>query len=109
MRADLVIITNDNPRTEDPEAIARPIADAVRAAGWMRLRANDLDSTPRCYAIELDRARAIESAILRANPGDVIVLAGKGHEDYQIIGDEKRHFDDREEARRALEMRRGGG
>ncbi|MDB4995881.1 MAG: UDP-N-acetylmuramoylalanyl-D-glutamate--2,6-diaminopimelate ligase [Myxococcaceae bacterium] len=109
MRADLLIITNDNPRSEDPEAIARPIEEVVRAAGWTRLRANDLDSSPRCYAVELDRARAIDAAIQRANAGDVIVLAGKGHEDYQIIGDEKRHFDDREEARRALAVRRGGG
>ena len=50
--------------------------------------------------------RSIEAAVLEAAPGDVIVIAGKGHEDYQVIGGETRHFDDREEARRALEKRR---
>ena len=55
--------------------------------------------------MELDRARAIEAAVIEASPGDVVVIAGKGHEDYQIVGTEKRHFDDREEARRALRTR----
>jgi UDP-N-acetylmuramoyl-L-alanyl-D-glutamate--2,6-diaminopimelate ligase len=52
-----------------------------------------------------DRRVAIERAISRARPDDCVVIAGKGHEDYQIIGREKRHFDDREEAARALAMR----
>jgi UDP-N-acetylmuramoyl-L-alanyl-D-glutamate--2,6-diaminopimelate ligase len=108
-RADAVIITNDNPRSEDPAAIAAPIQEGARAAG---LRAIDLAAMARGdrgYIVELDRARAIETAVLEAMAGDVIVIAGKGHEDYQIVGNEKRHFDDREEARRALERRRERG
>jgi UDP-N-acetylmuramoyl-L-alanyl-D-glutamate--2,6-diaminopimelate ligase len=60
----------------------------------------------RGYTVELNRARAIEAAVLEASAGDVVVIAGKGHEDYQIVGGEKRHFDDREQARLALERRR---
>jgi UDP-N-acetylmuramoyl-L-alanyl-D-glutamate--2,6-diaminopimelate ligase len=92
-RADVVIVTSDNPRSEDPAAIAKPVEYGVRAAG----------ATP---IVELDRAVAIERAIRDASPGDVVLVAGKGHEDYQIVGKEKRHFDDREEARRALHQRR---
>jgi UDP-N-acetylmuramoyl-L-alanyl-D-glutamate--2,6-diaminopimelate ligase len=106
-RADVVIVTNDNPRTEDPEEIARPIVAAVRAAGFTQVGARELGPMRRGFAVELDRASAIEAAILGAHPGDVVVLAGKGHEDYQIVGQDKRHFDDREEARRALAARRG--
>jgi len=91
--ADYAIVTSDNPRTEAPQAIIDAIEPGLKAAG-------------AAYEVELDRARAIEKAILAARPGDVVLLAGKGHEDYQIIGGEKRHFDDREEARRALAVRR---
>jgi UDP-N-acetylmuramoyl-L-alanyl-D-glutamate--2,6-diaminopimelate ligase len=52
-----------------------------------------------------DRAEAIRTAILQAKPGDGVLIAGKGHEDYQILGTEKVHFDDREQARAALELR----
>lgn len=93
-RADVAVVTSDNPRTEDPAAIAAPVADGVRAGG----------KTP---IVELDRAAAIERAILSAAPGDVVLVAGKGHEDYQIVGIEKRAFDDRDHARRALARRRG--
>ncbi len=82
-----VILTSDNPRTEDPLAILREIESGIEAKN---------------YEIIADRRLAIESAIARASKGDVVLIAGKGHEDYQIIGREKRHFDDREEARRAL-------
>jgi UDP-N-acetylmuramoyl-L-alanyl-D-glutamate--2,6-diaminopimelate ligase len=94
-RADRITVTNDNPRTERPEVIATAIEDGLRSVGAR-------------YAVELDRAKAIEVAILQANPGDVVLLAGKGHEPYQIIGTEKRPFDDRDEARRALARRRAG-
>ena len=57
------------------------------------------------YLIEPDRRMAIEKAICMANPEDVVVIAGKGHEDYQIIGEAKHHFDDREEAAKALAKR----
>lgn len=107
-RADVAIITNDNPRSEAPAAIAAPIEAAIRATGLGALAETDLVSE-RGYLVELDRARAIELAVLAARPGDVVLLAGKGHEDYQIVGAEKRHLDDREEARRALLLRRAGG
>jgi UDP-N-acetylmuramoyl-L-alanyl-D-glutamate--2,6-diaminopimelate ligase len=88
----VAIITNDNPRGEDPEDIAKPIEEGVRSAS-------------KAPIIELDRANAIERAVLEAQPGDVVLVAGKGHEDYQIVGKDKRHFDDREEARKALSKR----
>lgn len=91
--ADRAIVTNDNPRSEQPEAIARAIEPGLRA-----------HAIP--YEIELDRAAAIERAIGAASPGDVVLIAGKGHEPYQIIGSERRAFDDRVEARRALALRR---
>jgi len=67
---------------------------------------DDLAGGGRGFVVELDRAKAIERAVLSAAKGDVILLAGKGHENYQVIGTEKRTFDDRIEARRALSMRR---
>jgi UDP-N-acetylmuramoyl-L-alanyl-D-glutamate--2,6-diaminopimelate ligase len=90
------IISNDNPRTEDPVRIAEMIEPAVKACGIP-------------YEVVLDRALAIERAVFSARPGDVVLIAGKGHEDYQIIGTTKRSFDDRVEARRALSRRREGG
>ncbi|MEC9466072.1 MAG: UDP-N-acetylmuramoyl-L-alanyl-D-glutamate--2,6-diaminopimelate ligase [Myxococcota bacterium] len=100
--ADKAILTNDNPRTESPHTIAEGVVPGLIKAG--------MDETPMTqgdgYQIELDRMRAIELAVRAANPGDAVLIAGKGHEDYQIIGDEVRHFDDREAARRVLEMRR---
>ncbi len=93
LRADVAIVTNDNPRTEDPRAIADAVAAGVRRAG-------------REPVVELDRRKAITLAVRSADPGDVVLIAGKGHEDYQIIGHVKHPFDDRTEARRALEGRR---
>ena len=81
--ADLVIVTSDNPRTEDPEAIISDI-----------LAGMEHTDTPR--EVICSRPEAIEWAIRNHRPGDVIVLAGKGHEDYQIVGHEKRHMDERE-------------
>jgi len=92
--ADYAFVTSDNPRSESPEAIVKAIVPG-------------LDAAAAKYEIELDRAAAIEKAIRAAAPGDVVLIAGKGHEDYQIVGAEKRHFDDREQARRALTLRRG--
>jgi UDP-N-acetylmuramoyl-L-alanyl-D-glutamate--2,6-diaminopimelate ligase len=90
------ILTSDNPRSEDPTAIARAVELGLTGGGAR-------------YEIELDRARAIERAVLEARPGDSVLLAGKGHEPYQIIGSETRPFDDRVEARRALALRRVRG
>ena len=81
--ASIAIFTSDNPRTEDPEAILDEIMAGVREGA-------------RCLRIA-DRAQAIRTAVMLARPNDIILVAGKGHETYQIVGREKRHFDDREE------------
>lgn len=107
-RSDIAIVTSDNPRTESPDAIAEPVEEGVRGAGLPRLAKLELKHAKRGYVIELDRKKAITHAVRAAKPGDVVVIAGKGHEDYQIIGTEKRPFDDRVEAKRALEERRTG-
>jgi UDP-N-acetylmuramoyl-L-alanyl-D-glutamate--2,6-diaminopimelate ligase len=91
--ASRAIVTSDNPRSEDPREIVRAIEPGFAGT-----------KTP--YELELDRARAIERAVLEARAGDAVVIAGKGHETEQIIGAERRPFDDRIEARRALELRR---
>jgi UDP-N-acetylmuramoyl-L-alanyl-D-glutamate--2,6-diaminopimelate ligase len=105
-RSDIAIVTSDNPRTEAPELIAEPVEEGVRATGLTRLAPQEVAAARRGYVVELDRERAIALAIEAARPGDVVLVAGKGHEDYQIIGTTKRPFDDRVEARRALEARR---
>ncbi|HEX4451386.1 MAG TPA: UDP-N-acetylmuramoyl-L-alanyl-D-glutamate--2,6-diaminopimelate ligase [Kofleriaceae bacterium] len=87
--ADVAIVTSDNPRTEDPRAIIDMILPAV----------------PKPFFVDPDRRTAIRAAIAEAVPGDVIVIAGKGHEDYQILGTTKIHFDDREEAAAAVTLR----
>jgi UDP-N-acetylmuramoyl-L-alanyl-D-glutamate--2,6-diaminopimelate ligase len=91
--ADRAIVTNDNPRSEEPRAIA----DAI-LPGLLLHRIEQ--------EVELDRALAIERAIAEAHAGDVVLIAGKGHEPSQLIGGEQRRFDDRVEARRALARRR---
>ena len=108
---DLAIATSDNPRTEDPVAILADVeaglatlervdAEALFASA---VDANDPGSrSPARYSVVVDRREAIDRALALADPGDTVVLAGKGHEDYQIIGHEKFPFDDRLEARRAL-------
>ena len=92
--SDVVIITSDNPRTEDPAAIIREVESGVEAEGSKK---KGLD-----YFAMIDRGEAIEAAIGRAVAGDTVFIAGKGHEDYQIIGATKFHFDDREAARKAI-------
>jgi UDP-N-acetylmuramoyl-L-alanyl-D-glutamate--2,6-diaminopimelate ligase len=99
-RADVVVLTSDNPRTEDAARILADIEPGVRAGGMLPLAA--LEPGARGYVVEADRPRAIDRAIDLARPGDLVVVAGKGHEDYQIIGTTKHHLDDREEVRRAL-------
>ncbi|MBN1611750.1 MAG: UDP-N-acetylmuramoyl-L-alanyl-D-glutamate--2,6-diaminopimelate ligase [Polyangiaceae bacterium] len=92
--ADRAILTTDNPRTEAPEDIARAVEPG-------------LARHPIRYEVVLDRTTAIERAVVEARPGDVVLVAGKGHEPYQIIGTRKFPYDDRIVARRALEVRRG--
>ncbi|HEY0156461.1 MAG TPA: UDP-N-acetylmuramoyl-L-alanyl-D-glutamate--2,6-diaminopimelate ligase [Thermoanaerobaculia bacterium] len=89
--ADDVIITSDNPRNEDPTAII----EEIRRGAAKPVR------------VEVSRRRAIEAAIETAGPDDVIVIAGKGHETYQVFADRVEHFDDREEAELALNKRHG--
>lgn len=89
--ADAVIVTSDNPRTEAPDAIIHDILQ-----GFSKKRAQE-------PFVEEDRASAIRMAVKMARPDDIVLLAGKGHEDYQIIGTEKRHFSDAEEAMKAME------
>lgn len=103
--ADVAVLTTDNPRTEQPEAIAAQAATGLLSGGMPRLVAEGLQGAARGYVLELDRRRAIRLAIAAARPGDVVLIAGKGHEPYQQVGHEKRHFDDREEARAALAQR----
>ena len=86
--ASTAVFTSDNPRHESPEAIL----DEMTAG---------LEPAARCLRI-VDRAEAIRTAAMLARPDDIVLVAGKGHEDYQIVGDEKRHFDDREEVRKAF-------
>jgi len=101
-RSDLVFVTSDNPRTEDPAAIAAQIEKGVLASGLKRLEINsNRHLAGSGYFLDLDRAQAIRRAIELADKNDLILIAGKGHEDYQIVGGEKRHFDDREVAAEA--------
>jgi UDP-N-acetylmuramoyl-L-alanyl-D-glutamate--2,6-diaminopimelate ligase len=101
--ADRAVLTSDNPRTEDP---ARILADVEAGLGAMqRVPGAGLASAQRAYVALVDRREAIELAIASAGREDTVVIAGKGHEDYQIIGREKLPFDDREEALRALARR----
>jgi len=98
--SDLVVLTSDNPRTEDAAGILADIEAGVRAAGMPPL-ARPLRGA--CgYLVEPDRRGAIALAVELARSGDLVLVAGKGHEDYQIVGTERRHLDDREEVRRAL-------
>ncbi|MBB3059403.1 UDP-N-acetylmuramoyl-L-alanyl-D-glutamate--2,6-diaminopimelate ligase [Microbulbifer rhizosphaerae] len=90
--ADRAIATSDNPRSEDPQKI---IDDILEGA------ASNME-------VEIDRAAAIARAVREAQPGDIVLIAGKGHEDYQIIGGEKIHFCDREQAAAVLRERTAG-
>lgn len=90
--ADVAIVTSDNPRTEDPVDIIHMILPGVARGGMAVLSRGG----GRGYEVIPDRREAITRAVEISGPGDVIVVAGKGHENYQIIGKERRHFDDRE-------------
>jgi UDP-N-acetylmuramoyl-L-alanyl-D-glutamate--2,6-diaminopimelate ligase len=90
--SDLSILTSDNPRQEDPLKIISDIIVGMQKSGGK-------------YLIEPDRAKAIRLAIEEARAGDIVLLAGKGHEDYQVFAEKTIHFDDREEARAALRDR----
>lgn len=89
LAADFAVVTSDNPRTESPDAIIEDIVAGMQECGER-------------FSVEPDRKRAIEHALSLAHPGDSVLIAGKGHEDYQIIGTTKHPFDDRAVARQAL-------
>ena len=91
--ADLVVVTSDNPRSEDPDRIIAEILSGIPAGASV--------------IVEPDRREAIGRAIDAADVGDVVIIAGKGHEMTQTIGDAVRPFDDRLVAREAIEARRG--
>jgi UDP-N-acetylmuramoyl-L-alanyl-D-glutamate--2,6-diaminopimelate ligase len=87
--ADRVVVTDDNPRNEDPDAI---VADIL--AGM---------ESPQAAMLERDRASAIRLALTQARPGDMVLVAGKGHEDYQLVGDRRLAFSDRALVRQLLQ------
>jgi UDP-N-acetylmuramoyl-L-alanyl-D-glutamate--2,6-diaminopimelate ligase len=101
----VVVVTSDNPRSEDPDEIIAEITPGIEKTGMRRMSAGKAKSGEKGYLVEVDRAKAIQVAANLAKEGDVILVAGKGHEAYQIIEDEKHPFDDREEAAQALRNR----
>ena len=106
--SDLVIVTSDNPRSEDPDQIIEEIKRGiVMPADRTPPKRQRRRSDARACAI-VDRQAAIERAVSEARPGDLVLIAGKGHEKYQVIGDRMLPFDDVEVARAALARRRAG-
>jgi UDP-N-acetylmuramoyl-L-alanyl-D-glutamate--2,6-diaminopimelate ligase len=101
--SDLAIATSDNPRTENPLAILAQVREGITARGIREYQPGELGSgfAENGFIMLENRREAIRLAIRLARPGDIVLLAGKGHEDYQIIGTTKFHFDDREEAAQA--------
>ena len=106
--SDVVIVTSDNPRTEEPVSITAEIENGLRSSGKPKVPRSKLErqnaklEVENGYHVEPDRRTAIRIALSSARPGDVVLIAGKGHENYQILGKEKIHFDDREVAREEL-------
>jgi len=91
--SDFVFVTSDNPRTEIPEQIVLDIEVGIKRSGQKN------------YKVVVDREKAIKEAVMMAEKGDIVLLAGKGHETYQIIGSEKIHFNDRETAEKYIDLR----
>lgn len=103
----LLVVTSDNPRTEDPLAIIQDIEGGLEAINYPRLSLAAARQGEQGYLVVLDRREAIRLAVELAHRPDAVLVAGKGHEDYQIWGEEKIHFDDREEALEALKEHHG--
>jgi len=100
--ADVAVLTSDNPRSEDPTAILTAVEEGI-ADSLPRADAADLAlGGARGYLVEADRERAVRVALSLAHPPDVVVIAGKGHEDYQEIAGVRRPFDDRALAARVM-------
>lgn len=106
--SDVVVVTSDNPRSEDPLAIIDDILAGMTGADRFDPADGSLPEEDGWYAVLPDRREAIRAAVAWADPGDTVLICGKGHEDYQLIGAERLHLDDREEARAALEAAEGG-
>jgi len=106
--SDFAVLTSDNPRTEAPTAILEEVEAGVRQAGIRKMApataVSDVSSSEKQsgYCLEPDRRAAIRLALSVARAGDAVLIAGKGHEDYQILGTTKIHFDDREVAREEI-------
>jgi UDP-N-acetylmuramoyl-L-alanyl-D-glutamate--2,6-diaminopimelate ligase len=105
--ADLAVVTSDNPRSEQPDAIIAQIEQGVRAGGMPRVEPAALRGSARGYVVESDRRAAIKLALAVAQPGDSVLIAGKGHEKVQIIGDKQLPFDDCAVAREAIASLKG--
>lgn len=105
--SDLAIVTSDNPRTEDPHEILRQIREGILPLGLREYSVEELTASPedKGFVMLENRREAIRLGVQLAKPGDILLLAGKGHEDYQILGTTKHHFDDREEASNAFRER----
>ena len=106
--ADIAILTSDNPRTEKPMKILEEVEAGAKKSGGKKISASEVETQkPKLegsfYVVEPDRRAAIRLALRLAQRGDLILLAGKGHEDYQILGTQKIHFDDREVAKEESE------
>ena len=108
--SDVVVLTSDNPRTEDPDQILTETEPGLSRTGMTREESNRVrrsDILTGSYMVITDRRSAIRRALDEAQAGDVVVIAGKGHEDYQIIGTTRSHFDDAEEVRHYLSLEGG--
>ncbi len=98
--SDITIVTSDNPRDEDPLEIIKEVEAGIKG---IRKAAPEGPLAGKCYAVIPDRAEAIRKAVATARTGDTVLVAGKGHEDYQIVKGKKHHFDDLEEVRSSIE------
>jgi len=101
--SDRIVATSDNPRTEEPQRILADVEDGLRDR--TRVPLDRLYATDQAYAVSIDRREAIHAAIVQSRSEDTVVIAGKGHEDYQIIGRDRFPFSDPDEARKALRTR----
>ena len=99
--ADVSFVTNDNPRSEDPLSIIDEILPGCEKGGALPNQEMNVPNGQRIYLVEPDRKMAIEKAIALSGEGDILLVAGKGHETYQLVGNEKKHFDDREVIRQS--------
>jgi UDP-N-acetylmuramoyl-L-alanyl-D-glutamate--2,6-diaminopimelate ligase len=99
--SDLAILTSDNPRSEDPLQIIAEVEAGLRTTALSRITANAAGSA-RGYVVEPDRRAAIALALRTADAGDIVVIAGKGHEDYQLVAGRRLDFDDRKVVRELI-------